>query len=267
MKKIIVVTGASSGMGREFVYQIDAKEKVDEIWAIARNQERLEALQSKVQATVVPIVIDLSDRPQIEEKFALKLAEEKPEIVILANCAGFGIFDHTEGISADVLTNMIDVNCTALVKMIQESLPYMVPGSKIMNISSCASFQPIPYINDYAATKAFVTSYSRALGRELKYRGIRVLCVTPFWTKTAFFDRAIDKSKKPVVVSYAAMYKPARVMKKAIRDLYRPRAKEISCYGVVNNVQRVLVRILPKKWVMDIWMWSQKLDGTPEMRK
>ena len=264
MKKIIVVTGASSGMGRQFTIQIDKKEKVDEIWVISRNKKHLEELKNSVSTKIVPISIDLTDREQIKKKYLTRLKTEKPEVKILANCAGFGIFDHTENIDTDILTNMIDLNVTACVALISYTLPFMKKGSKIMNISSCASFQPIPYINCYAATKAFVTSYSRALRKEVKYRGIHVLTVTPFWTKTRFFDRAIDSNKKKVVVNYAAMYDPAKVIKKAIKDLYRN--KEISCYGFVNNGQKILVHLLPKKLVMSIWAKSQKLDGTPKIR-
>ena len=264
MKNIIVVTGASSGMGREFLLQIAKKESVDEIWAMGRCLERLEELQKEVSAKVVPICFDLTDRELFHTLYEERLLEEKPNIRVLANCAGFGIFDHTENIETETLVNMVDLNVTAYVAMISVSLPYMAAGGKIMNISSCASFQPIPYINCYAATKAFVTSYCRALNQELKYRNIHVLTVTPFWTKTRFFDRAIDKDKEPVVVNYAAMYDPAKVMRKAIRDLYT--SKEISCYGFVNNAQRIMVSVLPKKLVMAIWMKQQKLDGTAAIR-
>ena len=264
MKKIIVVTGASSGMGREFVLQISEKEEVDEIWVIARNKERLNELKKAVSTKIVPISMDLTDREQIKKNYLARLKKEKPEVQILANCAGFGIFDHTENIDTDTLVNMVDLNVTAYVALISYTLPYMKKGGKIMNISSCAGFQPIPYINCYAATKAFVTSYSRALLREVKHRGIHVLTVTPFWTETRFFDRAIDTNKEKVVINYAAMYDPAKVMKKAIRDLYN--GKEFSCYGFVNNAQWLLVRLLPKKLVMAIWMKSQKLNGTPKIR-
>lgn len=264
MKKIIVITGASSGMGRQFALQIDKKEKVDEIWVIARNKERLDELKKSISTKIVPISIDLTNREQVKKKYLARLESEKPEVKILANCAGFGIFDHTENIDTDTLTNMIDLNVTAYVALISYTLPFMKKGSKIMNISSCASFQPIPYINCYAATKAFITSYSRALRKEVKYRGIHVLTVTPFWTKTRFFDRAIDPNKEKVVINYAAMYDPAKVIEKAIKDLYR--GKEFSCYGFVNNGQRILVRLLPKKLVMSIWEKSQKLNGTPKIR-
>lgn len=265
MKKIIVVTGASSGMGREFLLQIIEKEpNIDEIWAIARRENRLIELKEKCDK-VVPLKLDLTNEKDLL-KYKTKLDNEKPNVIILANCAGFGIFDHSEGVQTDIKLNMIDLNVKAPVALIDYTLPYMESDAKIMNIASCAGFQPIPYINDYAATKAFLVSYSRALNKELKYRNIHVLTVTPYWTKTEFFDRAIDKSKKEVVINYNAMYDPTDVMRLAIKDLYDPK-KDISCYGFMNKFQRVLTKILPHKLVMKVWTSGQKLDGTPNMRK
>lgn len=264
MKNIIVVTGASSGMGKEFLLQILEKEKdVDEIWAIARREERLTELKSKIGEKIKPFALDLSKEIDLK-KYKEALDKEKPNIVILANCAGFGIFDHSENIDTQTKLNMIDLNLKAPVAMIDYSLPYMTKGSKIMNIASCAAFQPIPYINDYAATKAFLLSYSRALNKELKYKGIHVLAVTPYWTKTEFFNRAIDDKKKKVVINYNAMYDPAKVIKLAIKDLYTN--KDISIYGFVNRMQRVLTKLLPHSLVMKTWMNQQKLDGTPGIR-
>lgn len=265
MKKIIVVTGASSGMGKEFLIQILEKEKdVDEIWAIARREERLIKLKKEVSEKIVPIKLDLSEESELL-KYKEKVEEEKPNIIILANCAGFGIFEHSENIKTEIKLNMIDLNVKAPVAMIDYSLLYMKKGAKIMNITSCAGFQPIPYINDYAATKSFLLSYSRALNRELKYKGIHVLAVTPYWTKTEFFDRAIDEKKKKVVINYNAMYDPTEVMKLAIKDLYT--RKDVSIYGFVNRGQRLLTKVLPHSLVMKVWTNQQKLDGTPDIRK
>lgn len=264
MKKIIVVTGASSGMGKDFIKQIEQKENVDEIWAIARSTKKLEELKEEVKTPIKVISLDLTKIESFEEYKKL-IESEEISIRILANCAGFGIFDHTENIDYKVLNEMVDLNCSSYVNMISLSLPYIEKGGKILNIASCAGFQPIPYIACYGATKAFVISYGRALNKELKYRKIHVLTVTPFWTKTAFFDRAVDDNKKPVVIKYAAMYDPHKVMAKAIKDLYKN--KEISCYGFKNNAQRLMVRLLPKKLVMKVWMGQQKLNGTPQIRK
>ena len=265
MKKIIVVTGASSGMGKEFLLQILEKEKdIDEVWAIARREERLIELKKEVSDKIVPIKLDLTNEKDLL-KYNEMLKKEKPIIFILGNCAGFGVFDHSENIDTNIKLNMIDLNVKAPVALIDYSLPYMKKGSKIMNIVSCAGFQPIPYINDYASTKAFLLSYSRALNKELKYRDIHVLAVTPYWTKTEFFDRAIDEKKKKVVINYNAMYDPKEVMKLAIKDLYNPK-KDISCFGFTNRGQKLLTKILPHSLVMKVWMNQQKLNGTPNIR-
>ena len=160
---------------------------------------------------------------------------------------------------------MIDLNIKAPVTLIDYSLPYMQKGAKIMNIASCAGFQPIPYINDYAATKSFLLSYSRALNRELKYKKIHVLAVTPFWSNTEFFDRAIAKDQKEVVIKYSVMYSAEEVMRQAVKDLYR--RKDVSIYGGQNRFQRFLTKILPHSLVMSVWCRQQKLDGTPGIRK
>ena len=263
MKEIMVITGATSGIGKQVALSLDKKEDVDEIWAIARSKENLEALQSEFKNKIVPIPLDLSDLDSIKEYQRL-LKENDVNIKVLANCAGFGIFDHTENIDPAIIENMINLNCSALALMISYSLPYLKENSYIMNIASVAAFQPIPYINCYAATKSFVLSYSRALRKELKYRKIHVTAVTPFWTKTKFFDRAIAKEKKEVVIKYVAMYDPKDVANKAVKDLYKN--KEISCYGFISNAQRILVGMLPKKMVMNTWLRQQKLDGTKDIR-
>ncbi len=266
MKKIIIVTGASSGMGKEFIIQISKKEpNIDEIWAIARREDRLKELKENIKNKIIPIKLDLTNEKDLN-KYKEKLQKEKPNVIILANCAGFGIFDHSENINTDIKLNMIDLNIKAPVALIDYTLPYMKDNSKIMNIASCAGFQPIPYINDYAASKSFLLSYSRALNKELKYRNIHVLAVTPYWTKTEFFDRAIKEDNEKVVIKYVAMYEANDVIRLAIKDLYNNN-KDISCYGFKNKFQKLLTKILPHKLVMNVWMNQQKLNGTPNIRK
>jgi len=263
MKNIAVITGAASGMGKEILKRIkNYDKKIDELWAIDYNEEGLKALSNEVE-NIKTIQMDLTNQEEFK-KYQQALENEQVNVKVLANCAGFGIFDHSENIELKTKLNMIDLNVKAYVSMIDYSLPFMSKGSKIMNVASCAAFQPIPYICDYAATKAFVLSYSRALNQELKYRGIHVLAVTPFWTKTKFFDRAVIKEKKPVVIKYAVMYEADDVIKKALKDLYS--RKDVSCYGKLNNFQRILTKLLPHRLVMKIWMNQQKYDGTPSIR-
>lgn len=257
MKKIAIITGASSGIGKEFARTLASHGTYDEVWAIARNTERLEALKEIIPFPVKPISLDLSNADFIET-FGAMLKEEKPSIGILINCSGYGKFEATENISLQDNLGMIDLNCRALVAMTYLCLEYMEKGSEIIEIASVAAFQPIPYINVYGASKAFVLSFTRALAREVRGRGIRVMAVCPFWTKTAFFERAIKKDSDTIVKKYAAMYETSDIVKCAWRAI-KKKNKDYCVPGFTAKMQVFLVKILPHKWVMSIWQSQQKL--------
>lgn len=255
MKKIAVITGASSGMGKRFVETINEYgKKLDEVWVIARREDRLKEL--KCAYPIRPVALDLTDRKSFDEYRAL-LEEEKPEIALLVNASGFGKFNATLDSSVEENLNMVDLNCQALMAMSQISITYMTKGSSIINIASVAAYQPIPYINVYAATKAFVLYFSRALNQELKKQGIAVMALCPFWTKTEFFNRAIEEDKDKVVKKFVAMYYPDQLVKRAWRDLKR--GKEVSQYGFIARGQTLLTKIMPHSFVMWYWMNQQKL--------
>lgn len=255
MKTIAVITGASSGMGAQFVKTVAAfGTPLDEIWVIARRKERLEMLESPYP--VRPIPLDLTQR----ESFAAyqKLLEQEcPRVALLINGSGFGKFGATLEIPLTVHQNMLDLNCQAVLSMAQLTLPYMQSGSHIINIASVAAFQPIPYINVYAATKAFVLQFSRALNRELRPCGIHVMALCPFWTKTEFFDRAISPGQQTVVKKYTAMYCVEQIVARAWRDLVR--GKEVSKFGFIARLQADLAKVLPHSFVMSYWMRQQRL--------
>ena len=251
---IAVVTGASSGMGREFAKRID-KENLDEIWAIALDSEGLKELSKEVKTSVKLFPLDLTKEESFTE-INNALEENKPNIKWLVNASGFGKFGRNTDIDTSALTNMIDLNCKALVKLTQDCLKYMKEGARIVQFGSVAAFQPIPFISVYGATKAFVLSYSRSLNVELKPRKISVSCICPFWTKTQFFKRAVDP-KNAVVKKYICMYDAGKVIDKAYKDSLK--RKEISIYGVKARNQVRLVKLLPHKLVMKIWTRQQKL--------
>ena len=253
--RIAIVTGASSGMGREFVKQVSKKEKFDEIWVIARRKEALESLKKEVKAKIRPITLDLQN-PESFETYKKLLAEEKPEVSLLANIAGYGKFGKYDEISLEDCLGMIDLNCKALVAMSQLTIPYMKRGSKILQLDSLSAFQPVPYLNVYGSSKSFVLSYSRALNRELKTKGIRVMSVNPGWVKTEFFDHA-TKSSNDAITYFNVMYDAKDVIKTAIRDLYHTK-KDVSIHGFQIKAQVLLVKLLPHKIVMEIWMRQQK---------
>ncbi len=255
MKKIAVITGASSGMGKEFVLQLPGKEAFDELWVIARRRDALEALQQQVACPVRAIPLDLTD-PAAWQQYADLLAAEQPDVAVLVNAAGFGRFALTEAVPLDVYMSMIDLNCKALIAMTQLSLPYMKKGAKVLQLASLSSFQPVPYINVYGATKAFVMSYSRALNRELKTKGIRMMSMNPGWVKTEFFDHAI-KPGDDAVTYFNVMYEAKDVVATGLRDLYHSK-KDVSIHGLPIRLQVLGVKLLPHKLVMNIWMKQQK---------
>ena len=127
----------------------------------------------------------------------------------------------------------------------------------MMLIASMAALQPIPYIATYGATKSFVLSYGRALNKELRSaKGARCLCVCPFWTKTAFFDRAF--AEKTIVKKYAVMYEPKQIVKRTWKDLKR-KNRDVSVCGAYARGQALLVKLLPHRMVMNVWLGQQKL--------
>ena len=139
--KIAVVTGASSGMGREFVRQLAAQGEVEEIWAIARNADRLSALEGTVAVPVRTLPMDVSDM-QAVEAYQAALEQAQPEVAWLVNSAGFGKFCDYSQLSVAQSVAMIDTNCKGLVAMTLATLPYMRAGAHVVNLAS-ASAAPV----------------------------------------------------------------------------------------------------------------------------
>lgn len=236
---IAIITGASSGVGREFVYHVDKNCKLDEIWVIARREERLIELKAECGTPIRPIPLDLLDKASFETYRAM-LEADRPEIEFLVNAAGFGLFGTFAEMDLDTQLDSITLNANALTAFCHISIPYMPQGSSIINLASNSSWQPVPYINVYGASKAYVMSFSRALGVELKSRGIHVMAVAPGWIKTEFFDR---------------YYTAKQVVDKAMKDLKRKKA--VSILGFPVRAQVLAVKFLPIKLVMGIWCRQQ----------
>ena len=250
--KIAVITGASSGIGREFEAAIDKSEPLDEIWVIARRKDRLEALVGTTRAAVRPIAMDLTERESLGVYERL-LKEERPEVRVLVNNSGFGLFGPFTERSLEQQLKIVDLTDKALVAMAYLTLPYMPRGGMIYNIASSSAFQPVPYQAVYGASKAFVMSFSRALNMELKPRGIRSMAVCPHWCKTEFFDTAVTDD---TIVYYNFFNKPEDVVETAVRNMKKGR--DVSLCGFQIRMQRLLVKLLPHSLVMRIWCRQQK---------
>ena len=253
---IAVVTGASSGMGREFVRQLSAYVQVDEIWAIARRESALEALKAEVATPVRPISLDLLESSSFDAIAAL-LEAEKPNVKLLVNAAGFGKFGAYHKVSIQDDCRMIDLNCKALVLMTRLCVPYMAPGSHILQLDSLSAFQPVPYITTYGATKSFVLSYSRSMNRELKAQGIRCMAMNPGWVKTEFFNHAFQTNSDSEVQFFDRLYEAKDVVETGLKDLYGSK-KDYSVHGLPVKIQVGMVKIVPHRFVMNIWLNQQK---------
>ena len=178
--RIALVTGASSGLGREFVRQLAHEPGRDEIWVVARR----EALRAACPLPVRVLALDLT-RPECMDTLRRVLAEHKPNLRVLVNAAGMGRIGPTVDLPARDIGAMIDLNCRAAAQVTDAAFPYLHPGSRVLEVCSTAAFQPMPGLNVYAATKAFLLSYTQSLHYELAPAGIRVTAVCPYWVMDA----------------------------------------------------------------------------------
>lgn len=247
--KIAIVTGASSGMGREFARQLPYFYKnLDEIWVIARRGDKLAELGCEGVLPYRTFQEDLL-KDEIYQKLQEALKEDQPDIRMLVNAAGFGKMGPVKEIAyrqPGTQEEMIDLNCRALTKMTILCLPYLKLGSRIINLASAAAFCPQPSFAVYAATKSYVLSFSRALNAELKKQGIYVTAVCPGPVDTEFFEVS---GRLPNMWKDAAMVKPQDVVKKALLDSRKK--KEVSVYGAMIKGARLGAKMLPHRAVIE----------------
>ena len=252
---IAIVTGASSGLGKEFVRQIDHTKKFDEIWLIARREERLKSLTQELTTPAKVLPLDLTDPTSIEV-LKQKFSEEHPNVQLLVNSSGYGKFGNYQEIPLQSSMDMIDLNCRALVAMTESTLPFMKNGAKIIQIASVAAFFPLPYMNVYAASKAFVLSYSRALNQELKSRKISVTALCPYWVKTEFIDVAQKDASSNSVTRFPFITDAPHVVARALKASEKHR--DLCTYGVADKTLNIIGKIFPHRLVMKVWMKLQK---------
>ncbi len=251
--RIAVITGASSGMGREFVKRLNAQQHFDQIWVIARRLDRLEEIKAELGDHIRPISLDLQNEAGWNEYRRL-LEEEKPEVAVLVNASGYGKFAAFVDIPLEDQLGMIDLNAKSLTAMTYITLPYMKRGGQIYQIDSLSSFQPVPYIGVYGATKAYVLSFTRAVNAELRKSGIKMMAICPGWVKTEFFDRAV--SDESVITYYNRFFTAEQVVSRALRDMKK--GKDVSVCGFDIRAQVLLTKLLPHRLVMKIWLAQQK---------
>ena len=250
--KIAVITGASSGMGWECAIRLwEQFPGLDEIWAVGRRKERLVKLEEKVNIPVRKFVLDLSQEKE-REILKAELERLKPQVKFLVNAAGFGKIGNVCDLPEKDQSGMVQVNCTALTAVTTMVLPFMPQNSRILQFASSAAFLPQPGFAVYAASKAYVLSYSRALAVELKKKNIYVTAVCPGPVETEFFGIALDGGKL-APIKKLTMAEPKKVVKKALMDSMK--GKRISVYGPWMKAFYVLCRIVPHEILMGFINW------------
>ncbi len=252
--RIAVVTGASSGIGREFARELD-KKGLDEIWLIARREERLMALKDELCTSGRVMRLDLTDDADIDA-FERTLEREKPDVMYMVNAAGFGKIGRYDEISREDNAGMMALNVSALVRLSYAVIPYTKKGSRIIEMGSASSFLPLPNFNIYASTKAFVVHFSNALNEELKERGVSVTVVCPGFVKTEFLKVADNSEQRHGPHKYWPMYDAGDIVRRAVRNADRGRA--FSVYGAFTKLHRIMARILPHPLLYRIWALMQK---------
>src|SRR3989440_5286397 len=241
-----LITGASSGIGEAFARKLAARGH--NLLLVARTEEKLVMLCSelgRIQSIRAQYVaMDLS-KPDAPARLFAETQQRDLEIDFLINNAGFGSMGDFAKLDLEGELNMIDLNIGALVELTHRFLQPMRErrSGRIINVASTAGFQAVPFMATYAATKAFVLSFSEALWEENRPYGIRVMALCPGVTETNFFEAA-RMQRPPARVSQTA----EEVVETALRALRRGKSSVIS--GWTNFFMIESERIVPRKLIL-----------------
>lgn len=244
---IAILTGASAGMGRKFFGKLQQRGDIDEIWIIARREDRLLEMARDASLKTRAIDLDLTKRGSISE-FEKLLKSENPDVRILINNAGFGKLGYIYELDCETQMDMVELNNAALTALCTVCLSYMKKGAFIINVASIAAFAPNPRMAVYCSTKAYVLSFTKCIRQELKPLGINALAVCPGPMKTEFLDVAGISGGKSKTFETLPYCDPDKVAKNALKKAERGRS--VYTPRLFFKFYRVLARILPHGFVM-----------------
>lgn len=249
MMKIAVLTGASSGLGKEFLKVLD-REGLDEIWIIARREDRLRELAAKATATkLVPLALDITKSEAIET-LKSKLESAKPKVIYLVNNAGKGLLSSFDSADMGEISSSVDLNCKALTQVTSTVLDYMPKRSFIINVASIAAFAPTARMAVYGATKAYIVSFSRAIREELRRRKINVTAVCPGPMKTEFLPVAGIKNGASPAFDILPYCDPSKVALGAVKAAKEGKAVYTS--RLFFKFYRCLAKLFPHALVIKL---------------
>lgn len=244
-----IITGASSGLGREFLKVApNIYPEIEEFWIVARNKAALEEAAKDCRAKVRVLALDLTADESIDS-LKSELDEANGKVKLLINNSGCGFLGDFAVSNIMNQSLMIDLNIRSLTLVTRTVLPYMSEGSAILNVSSIASFCPNARMTVYSSTKAYVTSFSRGLAYELKARKINVCVVCPGPMDTAFLTRGDIKGKSKTfdTLPYCKVDKTAKGALKAVK-----KGKSVYTPTLFFKFYRFLAKILPHSIVIPL---------------
>jgi len=240
-----VITGASAGIGREFARQLASRAKL--LVLVARRRDRLEQLRTELVARNPALLVNIrqTDLSNLEQTMQLAALLTNEPIDFLINNAGVG--DHGSFATADPIhvNEQVQVNALALTALTRALLPRMIAQKRgaILNVSSSAGFLPLPGIAAYAATKAYVTSFSEAIRAETRNCGVTVTALCPGPVHTEFDEvanRQEHRRKRRNSLMHVAVEKVARAGLEAIE-----RDKPLVIPGIAMKIAMAIARALP----------------------
>lgn len=239
--KTALVTGASMGIGETFARELSRRGA--KVVLVARGRERLEALAKELGGATV-IAKDLSKKGAATEVLA-EVRRAGLEIDLLVNNAGFAAYGPFAAVSGETQREQVDLNCGALVELTHAFLPEITRRKGgVIHVASTAAFQPVPFLAVYAATKAFVLSFSEALWAEYRPRGVRVLALCPGATDTPFFARAGESA------ALGKKATPEDVVRVGL-EAYR-KNRSFVVHGIGNTMTSWLARVFTRELVAKI---------------
>lgn len=243
--KIGIISGASSGIGKSIVKNLDSYQ-LDELWIIGRSKDKLNALSSSLSTRCRIFALDLQNKSSYDT-LSSSLNEGNFKIEYLVLSAGVGYNGNFDSLALDDIRDMIDINCTSLSVLTSIALPHLSEGGRIVNIASGAGFLPQPGFSVYAATKAYVISFSRALSQELKKKNISVTAVCPGPVNTDFFAglNNVKEYKKKFLIS------PDKVAKASLKAARKRKA--ICTPSFSMKLVHLMSKLIPTSLMLKIY--------------
>lgn len=248
---IAIITGASSGIGAEFAKGYAGR--VDELWLVARREDKMIELGESLGVKYKVITADLSKKEGIEA-IRSALESEKPKVKYLVNAAGFGDYGAFDEIDESRVEMMIDLNVKATVLITHMTVPYMERGGRIIQMGSGSCFTPLPYFNIYSSGKVFVLHYTKSLNYEIEKYGVRATCFCPGYVETEFIGKALADSNvtRPRPDSMKPMLSCEKVVKGCIKA--SDKGKTMYVTNWYTKLQHLLFKILPDPILTKMWL-------------